>query len=85
MTGVEIMKLPQHPRLGISRHTHRAFLDDWYLHNDFKVNFDTALAARTRSHSGKAMKLLSPQHKTLLFTTTPATISPHLHVELQMP
>ncbi|KAG9651195.1 hypothetical protein KCU64_g8812, partial [Aureobasidium melanogenum] len=83
--GVKTLKLCQHPLLGISRHTRRAFLDDWYLHNDFKVVFDTALAARNRSHFEKAMKLLSPHHKTLLFTPASATISPRLHVELQMP
>lgn len=44
--GVKTLKLSQHPLLGISRHTRRAFLDDWYLHNGFKVNFDAALAAR---------------------------------------
>ncbi|KAG9516341.1 hypothetical protein KCV07_g6916, partial [Aureobasidium melanogenum] len=77
--GVKILKLCQHPLLGISCHTCRAFL------NDFKVVFNTALAARNRSRFEKAMKLLSPRHKTLLFTPAPATIPPRLHVEIQMP
>ncbi|KAG9556126.1 hypothetical protein KCU71_g5646, partial [Aureobasidium melanogenum] len=77
--------LVEHPLLGISRHTLRAFLDDWYLHNDFKVSFDLAFAARNRSHFEKAMKLLSPRHKTLLLTPAPMTISPRLHIEVQMP
>ncbi|KAH0157805.1 hypothetical protein KCU67_g7766, partial [Aureobasidium melanogenum] len=83
--GVKTLKLSQHPLLSISRHTRRAFLDDWYLHNDFKVSFDLALAARNRSHFEKSMKLLSPRHKTLLLTPAPMTISPRLHVEIQMP
>ncbi|KAH0341106.1 hypothetical protein KCU81_g6519, partial [Aureobasidium melanogenum] len=83
--GVKTLKLSQHPLLGISRHTRRAFLDDWYLHNDFKVSFDTALAARNRSHFEKGMKLLSPRHKTLILTPAPMTISPRLLIEVQMP